>query len=116
MFIYESQDITLENVGMHYMHGLGSVSQYTRNITMRNVTCAPKEGSGHILASSVDFMHFSGHSGKNSILGCRYAGAQDDPINVHGTNLRVMKKVDDRTLELPLHPYQHAWYADDYSP
>ena len=86
MFIYESQDVTLENVGMHYMHGLGIVSQYTRNITMRNVTCAPREGSGRILASSADFMHFSGCSGKISILGCRYAGAQDDPINVHGTN------------------------------
>ncbi len=102
MFIYESQDVTLENVGMHYMHGLGIVSQYTRNITMRNVTCAPREGSGRILASSADFMHFSGCSGKISILGCRYAGAQDDPINVHGTNLRAVKKVDDRTIRISL--------------
>lgn len=27
-------------------------------------------------------------------------GAQDDPINVHGTNLRAIEKVDDRTLVL----------------
>ena len=117
MFIYESQDVTLENVGMHYMHGLGIVSQYTRNITMRNVTCAPREGSGRILASSADFMHFSGWSGKISILGCRYAGAQDDPINVHGTNLRAVKKVDDRTLELRFMHGQsygfNAYFAGD---
>ena len=117
MFIYESQDVTLENVGMHYMHGLGIVSQYTRNITMRNVTCAPREGSGRILASSADFMHFSGCSGKISILGCRYAGAQDDPINVHGTNLRAVKKVDDRTLELRFMHGQsygfNAYFAGD---
>lgn len=100
MFIYESQDVTLSRVGMHYMHGLGIVSQYSRNITMQEVNCMPREGSGRILASSADFMHFSGCSGKISILGCRYAGAQDDPINVHGTNLRAVKKINDRTLEL----------------
>lgn len=100
MFIYESQDVTLNRVGMHYMHGLGIVSQYSRNITMQEVNCMPREGSGRILASSADFMHFSGCSGKISILGCRYAGAQDDPINVHGTNLRAVKKINDRTLEL----------------
>lgn len=100
MFIYECQDVTLNRVGMHYMHGLGIVSQYSRNITMQEVSCVPREGSGRILASSADFMHFSGCSGKISILGCRYAGAQDDPINVHGTNLRAVKKINDRTLEL----------------
>ncbi|WP_455674691.1 alpha-1,3-galactosidase-related protein [Phocaeicola sp.] len=100
MFIYESRDITLNKIGMHYMHGLGIVSQYTRNITMKEVNCEPREGSGRILASSADFMHFSGCSGKINILGCRYAGAQDDPINVHGTNLRAIEQVNDKTLKL----------------
>lgn len=62
-------------------------------------------------------MHFSGCSGKISILGCRYAGAQDDPINVHGTNLRAVKKVDDRTLELRFMHGQsygfNAYFAGD---
>lgn len=100
MFILESKDVTLQQIGMHYMHGLGIVSQYTRNITMDEVHCTPREGSGRILASSADFMHFSGCSGKINILKCRYAGAQDDPINVHGTNLRAVEKLDDRSLVL----------------
>lgn len=100
MFLYESRDVTLERIGMHYMHGLGIVSQYSRNLTMDRVECTPREGSGRILASSADFMHFSGCSGKISILGCRYAGAQDDPINVHGTNLRAVRQPGERTLEL----------------
>lgn len=100
LFLFQSKDITLDNVGVHYMHGLGIVSQYTENITMNNVRCEPREGSGRILASSADFMHFSGCSGKISITGCRYTGAQDDPINVHGTNLRVTKQSDLRTLTL----------------
>jgi hypothetical protein len=100
MFIYESSDITLESMKMHYMHGLGIISQYTRNITMKEVDCQPREGSGRLLASSADFMHFSGCSGKISILNCRYMGAHDDAINIHGTNLRAVEKVDTRTLTL----------------
>lgn len=100
MFLYESQDITLSDVKIHYMHGLGIVSQYSRNINMLRVHCTPRQGSGRILASSADFMHFSGCSGKIKILDCRFEGSQDDPINVHGTNLRATRKINDKTLEL----------------
>lgn len=99
-FIYESKNITLSEVQMHYMHGLGIVSQYSRNITMDRVKCMPREGSGRLLAASADMMHFSGCSGKVKIKGCYFAGAQDDPINVHGTNLRAIEKVDEHTLRL----------------
>lgn len=100
MFIYESSDITFENVDVYYMHGLGIVSQYTHNVTMNNVRCAPREKSGRILASSADFMHFSGCSGKVSVINCDFAGSHDDPINVHGTNLRAVQKKNDLTLVL----------------
>lgn len=100
MFILESQDIIYENIAVHYMHGLGIVSQYSKNILMTNVICAPRKNSGRILASSADFIHFSGCSGKISILNCRYEGAQDDAINIHGTNLRVVEKTNDKALIL----------------
>ncbi|MGM9674786.1 MAG: right-handed parallel beta-helix repeat-containing protein, partial [Bacteroidaceae bacterium] len=99
-FIYESKNVMLEDVQIHYMHGLGIVSQYTRNVTMRRVKCVPSDTSGRILASSADFMHFSGCSGKVTIQECTFSGAHDDPINVHGTNLRAVDKIDDHTLEL----------------
>lgn len=100
MFIVESSDITLRQVNMHYMHGLGIVNQFVKNITMDQVHCAPPEGSGRILAASADMMHFSGCSGKISIADCRFEGAHDDPINIHGTNLRVVEKLDAQTLKL----------------
>lgn len=100
MFLYESENISLEKVGVHYMHGLGIVSQYTRNVTMNEVNCMPRLESGRMLASSADFMHFSGCSGKIRIVNCNYSGAHDDPINIHGTNLRAVEKVDSRTLKL----------------
>ena len=100
MFFLQSEGITLEDTGVHYMHGLGIVSQYSKDITMRRVDCSPREGSGRILASSADFMHFSGCNGKVRILGCRFSGAQDDAVNVHGTNLRAIAKTGRKTLRL----------------
>lgn len=100
MHIRECKNVTLEDVGMHYMHGLGIVSQYTENVTMRRVTCAPRPETGRIIASSADFMHFSGCRGKVTIEDCRFSGAHDDPINVHGTNLRIIGTPDANTLKV----------------
>lgn len=100
MFILESKNITLQDVGMHYMHGLGIVSQYTENITMRRVTCVPRPETNRIMASSADFMHFSGCRGKVIVEDCKFSGAHDDPINVHGTNLRVTGKPGANQLKL----------------
>lgn len=86
-----SSGTTLQDINVRYMHGLGIVSQYSNDITMRRVNCCPNPESGRILASSADFMHFSGCSGFISITDCNYSGAQDDAINVHGTNLRIVE-------------------------
>ena len=117
VFLYESSDVTLHNVNVHYMHGLGIVSQYTRNVTMQNVNCRPREGSGRLIASSADFMHFSGCSGKVSILDCTFAGAHDDPVNVHGTNLRAVDRTADDCLVLRFmhgqsYGFQAFWEGD----
>jgi len=100
MLILESKNITLEDIGMHYMHGLGIVSQYTENITMRRVTCAPRPETKRIIASSADFMHFSGCRGKVTVENCKFSGAHDDPINIHGTNLRFTEKLGNNKLKL----------------
>jgi hypothetical protein len=90
MFILKCKNVRLEKVAMHYMHGLGIVSQFSENIAMERVECAPKEGSGRYMASSADFMHFSGCKGLVDIENSQFSGAHDDPINVHGTYLRIV--------------------------
>lgn len=109
----ENRDVTFEDCNIHYMHGLGIVSQFSHNITMRRVYCTPREGSGRVLASSADFMHFSGCRGRVRILGCRFCGAQDDPVNVHGTNLRVVAAdAQSRALRLRfMHPQTYGFTA-----
>lgn len=100
MFFRYSRNVTLNHIQMHYMHGLGIVCQYAENVTMNKVECMPRPESGRLLAASADMMHFSGCKGHIRIDSCRFIGAQDDGINIHGTNLKIIGKVNDRTLNL----------------
>jgi hypothetical protein len=100
LFIVESKNVTLQDVGMHYMHGLGIVSQFTENCTMRRVICAPRPETGRLIASSADFMHFSGCRGKITVEDCIFEGSHDDPINVHGTNLRMVERTGPNQVKL----------------
>lgn len=100
VFNLESRDVTYRNVKMRYMHGLGLVSQYTENVTMDGVYCEPDPASGRVTASSADFMHFSGCRGLVKVVDCRFAGAHDDPVNVHGTNLRIVENMGKNRLKL----------------
>jgi hypothetical protein len=88
-FINRSKDIQLENVKMHYMHGLGIVSQFSENISLLKVVAAPRENSGRVIASFADCFHFSGCKGLVKIDSCFTSGSHDDPVNVHGTHLQV---------------------------
>ena len=87
----ESENITLSGLGVHYLHAIGVISQFCHNVTVENSAFEPS--GDRILASSADFLHFSGCSGKVTVSGCRFSGAQDDPINVHGTYLALREKI-----------------------
>lgn len=87
--IAQSKNIVLEEVRMHYMHGLGIVSQFSENITLYKVVVAPRPESGRIIAAFADCFHFSGCRGKIVIDSCHTSGAHDDPVNIHGTHLQV---------------------------
>jgi len=88
-FISLSKDIRLENVKMHYMHGLGIVSQFSENISLFKVSVAPRPESGRQIAAFADCFHFSGCKGLIKIDSCFTSGSHDDPINIHGTHLQI---------------------------
>ncbi|MCF0175567.1 MAG: right-handed parallel beta-helix repeat-containing protein [Bacteroidales bacterium] len=106
----ENNGVNFEDCNIHYMHGLGIVSQFSKDVTMRRVYCTPREESGRVLASSADFMHFSGCRGHVRVLDCRFSGAHDDPINVHGTNLRIVA-ADPSSRLLKLRFMHHQTYG-----
>lgn len=98
--IWKSTNTHLKNLTMHYMHGLGIVSQFSENITLEKVRVAPPEGSDRIISSFADCFHFSGCKGKILIDQCFTSGSHDDPINVHGTHLKIKEQVNPTTLRV----------------
>ncbi|HUH47179.1 MAG TPA: hypothetical protein VLZ54_08515, partial [Arenibacter sp.] len=85
-----SRDLTFENVGFHYIHGMGMISQFSKNISVNGLVAKPRPETGRVVAGFADFLHFSGCYGKVSIENSLFSGSHDDPINVHGTHLRVV--------------------------
>lgn len=108
-FIHLSKDILLENVKLHYMHGLGIVSQFSENISLMKVVVAPRENSGRVIASFADCFHFSGCKGLITIDSCFTSGAHDDPINVHGTHLQLTQI--DATKKITVRFMHHQTYG-----
>ncbi|HTI10420.1 MAG TPA: hypothetical protein VL832_17755 [Puia sp.] len=107
-----SKDIKLQQVGMHYMHGLGILSQYSENLTMDSVVVEPRSGSGRRIASFADGMHFSGCRGRILIEHCRFKGLHDDAINVHGTHLKIVKRPSaDQLIVRFMHPQTYGFEA-----
>lgn len=91
VFVNRSKDIRLENVNLHYMHGLGVISQFSEDLFYDKVNITPTRG--RTIAAFADGMHFSGCMGQIQITDCKFKGLHDDPINVHGTYLKI-EKVD----------------------
>lgn len=89
VFVNCSKNVKLNNVSLHYMHGLGVVSQFSENLTYEKVYIKPSRR--RTIAAFADGMHFSGCRGNISIKDCHIKGLHDDPINVHGTYLKIEK-------------------------
>lgn len=91
-FIHKSENVKFKNMGFHYMHGLGIVGQYTKNLSFENLDCTPRKETGRKCASSADFIQISGCSGLVSVTDSKFSGAHDDVFNIHGTHLRIVDK------------------------
>ena len=109
IFISESADITLENVKVHYAEGMGLLAQMTENITLDGFSvCLRGDDDPRFFTTQADATHFSACKGVIISRNGLYEGMADDAINVHGTYLRITKRVDDHTLQgRYMHP--QAW-------
>lgn len=89
----------LENIQVHYAEGMGVLAQMSENITLDKFSvCLRGDTDPRYFTAQADATHFSGCKGKIVSVGGLYEGMMDDAINVHGTYLKVQKRVDDKTL------------------
>lgn len=109
IFVSESSDISLENVTIHYAEGMGLLAQMSENITLDGFNVSLRgDDDPRYFTTQADATHFSACKGVIVSKNGLYEGMADDAINVHGTYLRVTKRVNDHTLQARyMHP--QAW-------
>ena len=94
------KDITIRDCDFYALTNMGIVSQFTENITYQRVNVAPPKDTLRTCPAWADVFHFSGCRGNVLVDACRFSGVQDDPINVHGTHLRILEKIGENQLLL----------------
>lgn len=110
--VYKSKNIRFENINFYFLGNFGVVCQVSENITVDRSNFAPKPGSGRTNAGFADFIQVSGCRGMIDIKNSRFIGAHDDPINIHGTHLKVTECISpDRVKVRFMHPQTYGFEA-----
>lgn len=95
-----SKNIIFRDCAFHALTGMGIVSQFCENISFQSVDIVPPPDTFRTCPAWADGFHFSGCRGKILVDKCHFSGMQDDPINIHGTHLRIIGKPADNQLML----------------
>ncbi len=100
----ESHNVHFENMNMHYMHGLGIVSQNCDSVYLDKVVCAPEKNSGRIVSCFADATHFSNCRGEIRITDCVFDGTNDDAVNIHGSYMKIIENCGNYIIARHPHP------------
>ena len=98
LFLSGCNDTRIESCKVHYAEGMGLLAQVCDNITLDGFCVSLEQGGDRYFTTQADATHFSGCKGVINSCNGLYEGMMDDAINVHGTYLRVVKRLDDNTL------------------
>ncbi|MGL4854339.1 MAG: alpha-1,3-galactosidase B, partial [Lentisphaeria bacterium] len=112
IFLSHSQRTEFNNVKVHYAEGMGLLAQLSEDIILDGFSvCLRGENDPRYFTTQADATHFSSCKGKIIAKNGLYEAMMDDAINVHGTYLKVIKRVNENTL---IGRYMHgqAWGFD----
>jgi len=94
VFILNCRDTVLENVNLFGAAGLGILGQFSENITLTKTSVMPNYAKGRYQCGHADGFHVSNCRGRVIVDGCKFEGLMDDPINVHGTSVKIVEMKD----------------------
>ena len=94
------RNIVFRDVRFYALTGMGVISQFSENLTFERADVIPPPDTMRTCPAWADCFHFSGCRGNILVDACRFSGTQDDPINVHGTHLRILRRTADNQLLL----------------
>ncbi len=115
IFMFHDVDSTLENIQIHYAEGMGVLAQLCENIHLNGLSvCLRGKNDSRYFTTQADATHFSGCKGLILSENGLYEAMMDDAINVHGTYLKVVKRVNDTTLQgRYMHPQAYGFHWGD---
>lgn len=99
-FFWESQQLLVNDIDVHYLSGFGWLTQMCKDVEFRGVDFLPRYGTGKYTTSNADQLHVAGCGGYFKVTDCNFSMSHDDPINVHGSYMRVEEVIDERTLKV----------------
>lgn len=102
------QNTSVENVKVHYAYGMGLLAQMSENIKLNRFSVCLKENDNRYFTTQADATHFSACKGVIISENGLYEAMGDDAINVHGTYLKMIEKINQNTIKASyMHP--QAW-------
>ena len=111
-FIWESEQTLVKNIDVHYLAGFGWLTQMSKDTEFNGVNFLPRQGTGKYTTSNADQIHVAGAGGYFNVIDCNFSMSHDDPINIHGSYLRVEEVIDSKTLRLAyIHSQQGGFPA-----
>lgn len=98
--VSESKNVRLENLRYGFTGNFGIVAQMSDGLTLDRVFFEPLPESGRTCAGFADMLQVSGCRGLINVQNSRFIGAHDDPINIHGTHLKIISQPKSNVLKL----------------
>ena len=111
IFLSESVTTCLENIKVHYAEGMGLLAQLCDNISLDGFSvCLRDDNDWRYYTTQADATHFSGCKGHISSVNGLYEHMMDDAINVHGTYLKIIERIDNHTvIGKYMHPQSYGF-------
>ena len=99
IFIQNSLNIKIENVNLYYAAGLGILAQFSQDLTFEQFRAIPNQAKNRYFGGGDDGIQISNCKGQITVNNCEFAGLMDDPINVHGTSVKVIEIIGNKQVK-----------------
>jgi hypothetical protein len=96
ILVSQSSHINIFSAQVYSAQGMGFIAQYSEDIHLDRFNVILKPGSGRYISTTGDAVHFSNCRGQIIVENGLFENMLDDGINVHGSYLRIAKKIGTR--------------------